>query len=40
MERIGELESVIYEYTTTDVEANIALYESDASRHYEPTLLA
>jgi uncharacterized protein YprB with RNaseH-like and TPR domain len=38
--QVDDLESVIYEYTATDVEANIALYEADASRQYEPTLLA
>ncbi|WP_187367449.1 ribonuclease H-like domain-containing protein [Haloferax sp. KTX1] len=37
--RVDDLESVIYEYTATDVEANIALYEADAGRQYEPMLL-
>lgn len=32
--RVDDLESVIYEYTATDVEANIALYESDAGREH------
>ena len=31
-ERVDELESVIHEYTMTDVEANIALYETDVGR--------
>jgi hypothetical protein len=29
---INELETVIYEYVMTDIEANIALYESDVGR--------
>jgi DNA polymerase elongation subunit (family B) len=37
--RVQELESVIYEYTMTDVEANIAIYEADAGRQYQPPLL-
>lgn len=37
--RVDDLESVIYEYTATDVEANIALYEADAGRQYSPSLI-
>jgi len=33
---LGEFESVIYEYTASDVEANIALYETDLGREYLP----
>ena len=29
---IEELERVIYEYVTTDIEANLVLYETDAGR--------
>lgn len=35
-ESVEELEAVIHEYTASDIEANIALYEADAGRR--PTL--
>lgn len=34
---LDELESVVVEYTESDIEANIALYEADAGREYLPT---
>jgi DNA polymerase elongation subunit (family B) len=33
---LNELESTVIEYTASDVEANIALYEADAGRTYIP----
>lgn len=34
---LADLEAVVREYTETDIEANIALYEFDAGREYTPT---
>lgn len=39
-ETLEELESVVVEYTETDVEANIALYEADVGREYVPTYVS
>lgn len=36
-ETLDELESVVVEYTETDIEANLALYAADAGREYLPT---
>lgn len=33
---LTELEAVIHEYTASDIEANIALYEADVGRKYTP----
>ena len=34
---LDELESVVVEYTESDIEANLALYAADAGREYLPT---
>lgn len=34
---LDALEATVLEYTESDIEANIALYESDAGREYTPT---
>lgn len=34
---LAGLEAIVREYTETDIEANIALYEHDAGREYTPT---
>lgn len=34
---LDELEAIVREYTETDIEANLALYEHDVGREYTPT---
>lgn len=34
---LNEFEPIVFEYTASDVEANIALYEADAGRNYTPS---
>lgn len=34
---VEHLDAVVREYTASDIEANIALYEADTGRHFEPS---
>lgn len=34
---LADLEAIVHEYTETDIEATLALYEHDAGREYTPT---